>query len=57
MGIGLALAKHIVELHEGRLAVESTQGKGSTFTVVLPVDTEDEFLQGIVQAAGPVKED
>ncbi|MEE9269532.1 MAG: ATP-binding protein [Candidatus Krumholzibacteria bacterium] len=56
MGIGLALAKHIVELHKGKLTVESKVGKGSTFTVTLPVDTEDEFLQGIMQAADPVQE-
>jgi signal transduction histidine kinase len=34
-GIGLAYAKEIVELHGGRVAVDSTLGKGSRFTVVL----------------------
>jgi PAS domain S-box-containing protein len=45
LGIGLALAKHIVELHRGRLWVESECGSGSTFTVALPLETEQVFLQ------------
>jgi len=36
-GLGLALAKRIVELHGGRLLVDSEIGSGSTFTVVLSV--------------------
>jgi DNA-binding response OmpR family regulator len=34
-GIGLALAKELTELHRGRIAVESTLGTGTTFTVAL----------------------
>jgi signal transduction histidine kinase len=36
-GIGLWLARHIVELHGGVIAVSSQLGRGSTFTVNLPV--------------------
>jgi len=36
-GLGLALARSIVLLHHGRIAVESTMGKGSCFRVVLSV--------------------
>jgi signal transduction histidine kinase len=36
-GLGLALARRLVELHGGRLTVTSELGKGSTFTFTLPV--------------------
>ncbi len=39
-GLGLAVAKKIVEEHDGTIAVKSTQGEGTTFTVRIPVYAE-----------------
>lgn len=35
-GLGLAIVKHVVSRHRGRLDIQSSPGKGSTFTVTLP---------------------
>ena len=37
MGIGLFQSKMVVEAHNGRLEVESREGRGSTFRVLLPI--------------------
>lgn len=40
-GIGLSLVKHLCTLHHGEITVESKQGEGSRFTVLLPYRAED----------------
>ena len=36
-GLGLTLALHVVEAHQGRIAVDSYPGRGSTFSVLIPL--------------------
>ncbi len=44
-GIGLALTKELVQLHEGYITVNSEQGKGSCFTVLLPISLQSTSLE------------
>lgn len=37
-GIGLAMARHIIEAHDGEIRLESELGRGSTFTILLPLE-------------------
>ena len=45
-GLGLAIVKHIAQAHGGNVTVESELGKGSTFTLHLPVNSNSSRIRG-----------
>jgi signal transduction histidine kinase len=49
LGLGLSVAKVMLEMHGGRIWVESVEGKGSNFTFILPLEPEPPALE---KAAG-----
>lgn len=52
-GIGLSLAKVIAEMHDGALTVESEKGKGSVFTLALPIRHMDMEAEGVASSVQP----
>jgi len=45
-GLGLALVKHVLNRHGGRLSIESTLGQGASFTMHLPLRTSESAVSG-----------
>jgi two-component system sensor histidine kinase VicK len=46
MGLGLSVSKVMIEMHGGRIWAESMEGKGSTFTFLIPVKSDRVVLSG-----------
>lgn len=59
MGFGLSICKRIIEAHEGNISVESTVGKGTTFTITIPVSPQvegDEVWVDVPKSSLPTTE-
>ncbi|MGD0338074.1 MAG: PAS domain S-box protein [Bacteroidota bacterium] len=53
-GLGLALAKTLVELHGGTISIDSEYGKGATFRFKIPMGTQSVDIQKNVPASAPL---
>ena len=45
-GIGLSITKRLIQLHRGRIEVESTRGAGTSFTLWFPIDRDSALDPG-----------
>jgi two-component system phosphate regulon sensor histidine kinase PhoR len=54
-GLGLAIVKHVARAHRARVTVESVEGKGSTFAIVLPIASARPSERAIPVAAESAK--
>ncbi len=52
-GLGLSISKRFVELHDGKMWLESEPGRGTTFYVCLPVEPLPEVASGVRQRVNP----
>jgi signal transduction histidine kinase len=55
-GLGLAVCKRIIDAHDGEITVESEEGVGTTFTILLPMTRKEESTLELPSSVEMVKE-
>jgi PAS domain S-box-containing protein len=50
-GLGLLITKEIIKKHDGELIIESKRGKGSRFSILLPIAKERRILRGLKEGS------